>query len=239
MTETPTECKKTENAAHSGRGRRRFEDGMDAATLAEATRADILANAKLAFMSNGFDGTSVNEIARNTQTSKRMIYYYFGSKDGLYRAVLEDAYSQASQARSLDRLDLLEPVEALKAYAARAFDNHYQNPDFVRLVMAENLNQARTLRDSPAISERTQRSLGYLDDVLTRGKQSGVFRQDCDLVDLYLVIISLSFYSISNQSTVAISLGIDMADPAQLDRRRALIVENALRFALRAPLEPA
>src|SRR4051794_19882832 len=60
----------------------------------DRTRADIIAMATEEFASAGFSGSRVDVIAERTRTSKRMIYYYFGSKEGLYLATLEKVYGE-------------------------------------------------------------------------------------------------------------------------------------------------
>lgn len=59
---------------------------------AERTRAELLAVATEVFAESGYSGARVDEIAERTRTTKRMIYYYFGGKEQLYLAVLENAY---------------------------------------------------------------------------------------------------------------------------------------------------
>ena len=56
--------------------------------------AEILSVATKEFADKGLAGARIDEIAAATRTSKRMIYYYFGNKDGLYVAVLEAAYGR-------------------------------------------------------------------------------------------------------------------------------------------------
>ena len=73
--------------------------GREFANDAERSKADILAVATEEFATHGLSGARVDAIAERTRTSKRMIYYYFKGKEGLYRAVLEKAYSEI---RSLD-----------------------------------------------------------------------------------------------------------------------------------------
>src|ERR1700755_902533 len=74
----------------------------------ERTRAEILEVATREFAEHGFSGARVDEIAEQTRTTKRMLYYYFESKEGLYVAVLERAYAgirAAEQEIDVDDLD--------------------------------------------------------------------------------------------------------------------------------------
>ena len=94
----------------------------------ERTRQEILDVALTEFARNGYSGRRVDEIAARTRTTKRMIYYYFTSKEQLYIAVLERAYSTARDAeRQLD-VDYLEPVSAIRTLAELTFDHHESHP---------------------------------------------------------------------------------------------------------------
>ena len=68
-------------------------DGGERLRDAHRTRAEILGVATREFADRGYNGARVDEIATKTRTTKRMIYYYFGSKEQLFIEVLEHAYS--------------------------------------------------------------------------------------------------------------------------------------------------
>src|SRR5690242_21444907 len=112
---------------------------------AERTRADILAVATAEFADRGYAGGRINEIAEKTSTTKRMIYYYFGGKEGLYLAVLEQAYGHIRALEQQLDVEHLEPVDALRQLAELTFDHHESHQDFVRLVAIENIHYARHL----------------------------------------------------------------------------------------------
>ena len=80
----------------------------------ERTMADILAVAITEFADKGLAGARIDAIAAATRTSKRMIYYYFGSKEGLYVAVLEEAYRRMRSIESELHLADLPPEDALR-----------------------------------------------------------------------------------------------------------------------------
>ena len=101
-----------------------------------ATQQDIIEVATHEFARNGLSGARVDEIAAKTACSKRMIYYYFGDKEGLYLRVLEEAYRRVRSVESGLDLDHLEPAQALKALVEFTFDHHHANADFIRQVMA-------------------------------------------------------------------------------------------------------
>jgi AcrR family transcriptional regulator len=111
-------------------------------------RKNILAVAMAEFAANGLSGARIDEIAAKTNTSKRMIYYYFGDKEGLYGRVLEEAYRQVRAGEQELDLEHLPPVEALRKLAEFTFDHHSRNPDFIRIVMIENIHTVRARSDN-------------------------------------------------------------------------------------------
>lgn len=199
----------------------------------EGVRRDILAVARAEFVENGLSGARVDEIAAKTSTSKRMIYYYFGDKEGLYRAVLEEMYARIRTfERSLD-LDALPPCEAMATLAGFTFDYHADNPDFVRLVMVENIHHGRHLRSSSKIGDLNLSAIGMIGEIYRRGLAQGVFREGLDPIDIHLTISALSFYNVSNQASIRQVFGHDMADPAARARRRVSAIDTVLRTLCR------
>jgi len=199
----------------------------------DGVRRDILAVALSEFVENGLSGARVDEIAAKTSTSKRMIYYYFGDKEGLYRAVLEAAYARIRNfERSLD-LASLPPREAIAALAGFTFDYHADNPDFVRLVMVENIHHARHLESSAKIGELNLSAIDMIAAIYRRGLDEGVFREGLDPIDIHLTISALSFYNVSNRASIRQVFGHDMAEPEARKRRRQSAIETVLRMLCR------
>src|SRR5450830_167486 len=117
------------------------------------TMAGILEVATAEFASKGLSGARIDEIAAATRTSKRMIYYYFGSKEGLYIAVLEDAYRRMRSIEAELHLEDLAPEDALRRLVEFTFDHHHNNQYFVRLVMNENMERGAYLAQSKSIQQ--------------------------------------------------------------------------------------
>lgn len=196
----------------------------------EGVRRNIIEAARAEFVENGLSGARVDEIAARTATSKRMIYYYFGDKEGLYRAVLEEMYERI---RSFERgLDLasLTPEEAMARLTAFTFDYHAGNPDFVRLVMVENIHHGRHLETSDKIANLNLSVLDAIRDIYDRGVGEGRFRPGIEPLDIHLTISALSFYNVSNRASIRQVFGKDMGAEPLLARRRALAVEAVLRL---------
>jgi AcrR family transcriptional regulator len=196
----------------------------------EGVRRDILAAAREAFVENGFSGARVDDIATRTATSKRMIYYYFGDKRGLYAAVLEQAYAGIrNQELKLD-LSTLPPAKALAELAGRTFDYHANNPDFVRLVMVENIHHAQHIAASEKIATLNLTAIDTVRPIYERGVAAGQFRDDLSPLDIHLTISALAFYNVSNRATILALFQHDMGEPGTLARRRQHIIETVLRF---------
>lgn len=182
----------------------------------EAVKENILAIATEEFAAHGLSGANINEIARKTSTSKRMIYYYFGDKEGLYCKVLEGVYS--SLRRSEDLLDVggLEPEQALRRLVEATFDAHANAPHFIRLVMIENIHNGDYLRKSEIVPKLNRSIIDKLEEVCARGKAKGVFRKGADALELHWLISSFSFYNVSNRATFSASFGASIfAQPRQ------------------------
>jgi len=191
----------------------------------EQTRRDILSIATDEFANKGLSGARIDEIAARTRTSKRMIYYYFGSKEGLYIAVLEDAYRNIRNIeRDLD-IDGLPPEDALRALVEFTFDRHQENPAFVRLVSNENLHRGRHIGQSGNIARLNVPAIDKVRQIVERGRSTGVFRQDVDPVDLHMSISALCFYQVSNRYTFSAIFHADMTDPKALAVRRKNVAD--------------
>lgn len=198
----------------------------------DGVRRDILAAARTEFVEKGLSGARVDEIAARTATSKRMIYYYFGDKEGLYRAVLEDAYQRMRDSeRKLD-LAALPPREALAKLVAASFDYHADDPGYVRLIMVENIHHARHLQGSKTLAPLNLPAIETVRTLYERGVSEGVFREGLDPLDIHLTIAALGFFNVSNQATIRELFGHDTAEPAIRERRRSHVVETVLQMVL-------
>ena len=120
----------------------------------DQTRQDILALAAKEFADRGLAGARVDAIAEQTKTSKRMIYYYFESKEGLYLAVLERAYQAIRSAEDELTLGELSPEAALCSMIEATFDYDENHPDFIRLVAIENIHRAEHMVLSARVPNR-------------------------------------------------------------------------------------
>jgi AcrR family transcriptional regulator len=193
-------------------------------------RENIIAVARREFSDKGLSGARVDEIAEQTQTSKRMIYYYFESKEGLYRAVLERCYAEVREIDSGIDLEALGPQEALRQLVSVTFDYHTQHSDFVRLVMNENIHQGAHILHVPGIKARNQAVIAMMQRLVDRGVAAGCFRRDIDPVELHMTISALCFYNVSNRHTFSRIFQRDMTSVHALAHRREVIVDIIERW---------
>ncbi|MCB4769982.1 TetR family transcriptional regulator [Ancylobacter sp. Lp-2] len=196
----------------------------------EGVRRSILDAARIEFVEHGLSGARVDEIAAKTATSKRMIYYYFGDKEGLYRAVIEEMYDRIRRfERGLD-LGALPPDEAMAKLAGFTFDYHADNPDFVRMVMIENIHHARHLATSTKIATLNLSIIDVIREIYKRGVAEGLFRPGIEALDIHLTISALSFYNVSNRASIRQVFGHDMGAPDILPQRRQTAIDTVMRM---------
>ena len=196
----------------------------------ERTMADIIEVATHEFSEKGLAGARIDVIAEAMRTSKRMIYYYFGSKEGLYVSVLEEAYRRIRAIESGLHLEDLAPEDALRRLVGFTVDYQLANPDFIRLVMTENIHRGEFLAQSKAIQRLNVPAIDAVREVYQRGVAAGVFRAGIDPVDLHMSISALSFFNTANRHTFALIFKRDMESPAAVVARRDSIIEMVVRF---------
>jgi AcrR family transcriptional regulator len=199
----------------------------------ERTMADIIEVATREFAEKGLAGARIDDIAEAMRTSKRMIYYYFGSKEGLYIRVLEEAYRRIRAIEAGLHLEDLPPEDALRRLVAFTVDYQLANPDFIRLVMTENIHRGEYLKQSKEIQRLNVPAIEGLRSVYERGVAAGVFRPGLDPVDLHMSISALSFFNTANRHTFALIFKRDLESPAATVARRESIVEMVVRFVRR------
>jgi AcrR family transcriptional regulator len=197
---------------------------------AERTRGEILDAATEEFASHGYTGGRVDEIAAKTRTTKRMIYYYFGSKQGLYVAVLERAYAGIRRLEQTLDVDHLDPARAMRALAELTFDHHESHPAFIRLVSIENIHHAEHLRTSPILPGLAAPAVDVLSRILERGRVAGLFRSDVDALDVHMVISAFCVFRIANRHTFQAIFGRDMLDQDLSKHHRRMLGDLVLEY---------
>ncbi|GIH80351.1 TetR/AcrR family transcriptional regulator [Planobispora longispora] len=197
---------------------------------ADRTRAEILEVAQREFARRGYAGARVDEIAELMRTTKRMIYYYFGSKEQLYIAVLEKAYTEVRKAERLVDVEHLAPVEAIRTLAELTFDHHDAHREFIKLVAIENIHRAEHIRKSEVLANLGTPVLDLIGRILDAGTASGDFVTEADAIDVHMMISSFCFFRVANQHTFGALFGRDMTAPEHRARLRRTVGEMVVAY---------
>jgi AcrR family transcriptional regulator len=200
---------------------------------ADRTQQAILRAAVAEFSDAGLGGARVERIAERAGVNKRLLYYYFGSKDDLFLAVLEQTYADIREAEKALRLEKLDPATAIRRLVEFTWDYYLANPHFLTLLNSENLHKAAHLKRSSRIRELNSPLIELLGDVLRRGQSAELFRGGVDAVQLYISIASLCYFYLSNNPTLSAIFGRDLRKPAALAERLSHVTEIVLGYLLR------
>lgn len=196
----------------------------------ERTRASILSAATQEFAAKGLEGARTDDIARRSGANKRMIYHYFGSKDGLFQAVLEDTYARIRGSEADLQLTSRDPVLAMGQLVAFSFDWFLRHPEFVKLLNEENLHGAAHVRSSNVARSLNMPLVELISELLERGAASGQFRTGVDPVQLYISIAGISYFYFSNRHTLSAIFNRPLEAPGELRQRRQHVVELILGY---------
>ena len=202
---------------------------------ADQTRKRILAAARAEFARKGLGGARVDEIAARSKANKRMIYHYFGSKEQLFTAVLEDAYLGIRSAEQTLHLDELPPGEALARLVRFTWTYYLEHPEFLTLVNSENLHRAKHLKTSDTIRQASGKLVAMVKSILDRGVAAGIFRAGVDPVQLNITIAAIGYYYLTNRFTGSIVYERDLMSADNLEARLAFNLETILRLVKKDP----
>ena len=200
---------------------------------AQATRDSILKSATKVFAKYGYDGGSVEKISKAAKSYDRMIYYYFGSKEGLFIAVLEGIYKRMDDAEAAIALDATRPVEALTEVIRFVLGYYRKNPEFVTLLNTENLHRGEHIAKSLRAREYSSPAVNVLGEVLASGARRKLFRTDVAARDVYLMIAAMGYFYLSNRYTLAAFLGEVLEAPAALAHWEGFVIDAVSRTVAR------
>ncbi len=197
---------------------------------AARTKAEILDVATEEFARAGYTGARVDEIAARMRTTKRMIYYYFGSKEQLFTAVLERAYTVIrTQEQKLD-VEHLDPVAAIRRLAELTFDHHEAHPDFIRLVSIENIHGAEHVAGSEHLRSLNSPAIEVIGRILAAGRAEGSFRDDVDAIDVHAMISSFCFFRVANRHTFQALFGRDLTQAGRREHYRTMLGDMVIGY---------
>ena len=205
------------------------------ALAAQATRDSILRAAIKVFAKHGYAGGRVEQISKAAKSYDRMINYYFGSKEGLFIAVIEEMYRRFNEAESKLVLDEAQPVEALRAVIRFMWGYYQRNPEFITLLNTENLHRGQHISKSLRAREYSSPAVDVLGRVLASGAQQALFRSDVAARDVYLMIAAMGYFYMSNRFTLAAFLGEELETAPALAHWEAFVIDAVLRTVVAAP----
>ncbi|HWI36765.1 MAG TPA: TetR/AcrR family transcriptional regulator [Burkholderiales bacterium] len=194
----------------------------------KGTRERILAAATAEFAQHGFGGARVDRIAARAAANKRMLYYYFGSKDELFLAVLEEAYAHIRSAEHDLDLEHADPRAALKRLVEFTWNYYLEHPEFMALLATENLHKGSHVHRSRRVRKLHSPLVDTLRAILRRGERQGLFRRGVDPVQLYISIAGEGYFYLSNRFTLSRIFGRDLMAPSELDGRARHITDMVL-----------
>ena len=196
---------------------------------ANATRDAILRAATKVFAKHGFAGGRIEMISTAAKSYDRMIYYYFGSKETLFVAVIEDTYRRFNEAEQALALDVSQPRQALSEVIRFVWRYYHKHPEFIALLNTENLLRGKHVGKRPTVREYSSPVIAITDSVLRSGAALGLFRPDLNARDVYLMIASMAYFYLSNRFTLSSFLGENLESPEALAHWEAFVIDAVHR----------
>jgi AcrR family transcriptional regulator len=201
---------------------------------AGATRRRILEAALDEFSTHGYGGARVDRVAATAETSKPMIYTYFGDKDALYKAALKEAYVQIREGERQIATEHMDPEDAIRELTRFTMAHFIQKPWFISMLNTENLRRGETVREIEDVAEIQSTIIAQMSHILKRGVEDGRFRPGIDPVELYIMMASLCFFPVSNQHTLRVVFRAPI-DKDWLTRRAEEAGEMLVRYVRADP----
>jgi TetR/AcrR family transcriptional regulator, upper aerobic nicotinate degradation pathway regulator len=205
------------------------------ARVRESTRDNILRAATRVFARYGYDGGSIEKISKSAKSVDRMIYYYFGSKEGLFIEVLENAYRRMNDAELKLKLDTSQPVNGLDSVIAFVLSYYRKNPEFITLLNTENLQRGKHIVKSERAREYSSPAIAIIHELLQNGMAQKLFRKDVSARNVYLLIVATAYFYMSNRYTLSAFLGENLQSSEAIEAWQTFISSTVMRSVLLNP----
>lgn len=199
----------------------------------ERSRAAILVAARREFATHGLGGARVERISADAGVHKRLVYYYFKDRDGLFSAVLESVYEEIRDAQLYLNLKGMPPLAALRRLIEFTWDYYIAHPEFITFLNSENLHRAKHLREMPRIRDLNSPLTSTLGDIIERGQKEGLFRAGIDPMQLYITIAGCAYFYLSNIHTLSVGFDRSLGTPKMLTQRMVHIIEVITAYVLK------
>ncbi len=208
-------------------------DALPRSRDADRSQKDILEAALGEFAASGLGGARMDRIAERAGVNKRLIYYYFDSKESLFLAVLEGAYEGIRGDEQQLNLAQVEPIEAIRRLIAFTWNYYLAHPEFLTLLNSENLHRARHLKTSSKVRTMHSPLVQTIADVLERGVDLKLFRAGVDPVQLYISIAGVSYFYLSNCYTLSTIFDRDLLSVKAKVERLSHMTDLMLGYLVR------
>lgn len=208
---------------------------MPAKAASASTRDNILHAATRVFARHGYAGGSIEKISTSAKSVDRMIYYYFGSKEGLFIEVLENAYRRMNDAELKLKLDTSQPVDGLNKVIAFVLSYYRKNPEFITLLNLENLQRGKHIAKSERAGQYSSPAIAVVNELLQNGIAQKLFRNDVSARNVYLLIAATAYFYMSNRYTLSAFLGENLKTPEAIAAWQSFISSTVLRTVLLEP----
>ena len=201
---------------------------------AQITRGKILAAAETEFSEKGLYGARVDDITRSAGVNKSMLYAYFGSKEALYKTVLEAVYQRLNQweAPIIACANELDGQEAIRKLVNLYFAYLRENETYVRMVMWENLHRARYF-DEQGLAQVRNPIRRALRQILANSQAQGVFREGIDEKQVLMTLFACTYNYFSNLYTMDRVLGVSLRAPEEMEQRAESIAQMLIAYLKR------
>ncbi|EKS70296.1 TetR family transcriptional regulator [Burkholderia sp. SJ98] len=196
----------------------------------KGTRKRILDAAINQFAMFGLAGSRVDGIAEAAEVNERMLYYYFGNKEGLYIAVLDAMYTEFSAREAMLDLQDVSPAIAIRKLALSMWAHLRDNPHWTSLINNENLHEGQYLKKSTQVREAISPLVRTIRVTIARGVAMGVFRAKVDALDFAVTMIGMGYFTVSNRSSLLALVGRDYSDKARHEKVSTMHVEMLLSY---------
>lgn len=180
------------------------------------TRRNLLEAGCYLFSRRGFDGVSVDEVVARAGCNKRMLYHYYGNKDGLYTEVLRSVFRKLEDCELRTTSGDPDTATAIRELLARYFEFLKGNPDFTKLVLWENLNGGRFVHRHPDLLSKGP-ILQRLHEILERSRARGEAVATTDSRHLLVLLIGVCAIHFTNRHTLKHSIGLDLGKEEALE----------------------
>ncbi len=193
------------------------------------TKAKILEAAEDEFAQKGLAGARIDEIARISGFNKNMIYQYYKSKEKLYETVIYNEYSKLSELENVIISRNAGCKETIETIVREYFMFLKGNPNFVRLIMWENLNEAKYIEASGALNIKDP-MLKMLGRVVEKGKSENIFNEKVNEKQVMLSLIMGAFSYFSNIYTLSKVIHIDLENEETMNERIRIVTDSILNY---------